>query len=277
MAVAHRARVDAIRFGHSIRALRRRQHLRQVDLADRAGISDTLVSMIEHGRVGAVPYATLHSLARALGGELELNLRWRGEGLDRLLDEAHAALVNLVVSRLMSAGWETVVEASFAIGGERGSIDVLGWHAASRCVAVIEVKSVIPDVQAMISTLDRKARLAPVIARERGWICAAVARYLCVAEARTARRRVSRHAATFDAAFPVRSREALAWLDHPDAPAPSALVFIAPGARHVSSNSRGAGVRRDVVTPRKPVGTSPRTAVVVARAAGPPNSRGAGI
>jgi transcriptional regulator with XRE-family HTH domain len=266
-----------MRFGRAIRALRRRQHLRQVDLADRSGMSDSLVSLIEHGRLGAVPYASLHSVARALGAELELNLRWRGEGLDRLLDEAHAEVVDQVVSRLRSVGWETVVEASFAIGSERGSIDVLGWHAASRSVAVVEVKSVIPDVQAMISTLDRKVRLAPVVARERGWTCGAVGRFLFVAEARTARRRVSRHAATFDAAFPVRGRDAFAWLQRPTAPAPSALVFIAAPTSRVSPDSRGAGMRRAVVSPPKPLVTSSRTIDGAPRPGPPADSRGEGI
>jgi hypothetical protein len=194
-----------------------------------------------------------------------------------LLDEAHAEVVDVVVSRLRSAGWETVVEASFAIGGERGAIDVLGWHAATGSVAVVEVKSVIPDVQAMISTLDRKARLAPIVARERGWTSGPVARFLFVAEARTARRRVSRHAAIFDAAFPVRGREARAWLEQPNGPPPSALVFITPLPRHLSSNSRGAGTRRAVVTPTKSLVTSPREPATSPGLAGVPDSRAEGI
>jgi len=272
-----RARVDVIRFGRAIRALRRRHGLRQVDLAARTGMSDTLVSRIELGRLGTVPYASLHALARALGAELELNLRWRGEALDRLLDEAHAEIVDLMVSRLRSLGWETVVEASFSIAGERGSIDVLGWHAATGSLVVVEVKSLIPDVQAMISTLDRKARLAPVVARERGWACGAVARFLFVAEGRTARRRVSRHAAIFDAAFPVRGREALAWLQQPKGPPPSALVFVGPATRPISSDSRGTGTRRAVVTPPSRLVTVPRTAKRSPAGAALPDSRAQGI
>jgi hypothetical protein len=194
-----------------------------------------------------------------------------------LLDEAHAAVVDLVVSRLRSAGWATVVEASFAIEGERGAIDVLGWHAATGSVAVVEVKSVIPDVQAMISTLDRKARLAPIVARERGWRCGPVARFLFVAEARTARRRVSRHAAIFDAAFPVRGREAQAWLERPNGAPPSALVFIAPLTRDLSSNSRGAGMGRALVRPRQPLVTSVREAAAAPGLAAVPDSRTEGI
>jgi transcriptional regulator with XRE-family HTH domain len=246
--------MDAIRFGRAIRALRRHQRLSQRDLGARAAVSDTLISGIESGRIGSVGYARLLRVARSLGAELELNLRWRGEALDRLLDEDHARVVDLVVALFRAAGWETIVEASFALGGERGSIDVLAWHPATASIAVVEVKSVVPDVQATIFTLDRKARVAPLVARDRGWRCERVARLLVVAEGRTARRRVERHAATFDAALPIRTREALAWIRQPRGAAPSGLLFVSvPPAqrRGASSNSARRGMRRGDVTPRR--------------------------
>ena len=52
-------------------------------------------------------------------------LRWHGEELDRLLDEAHARLVDEVVRRSTVLGWVVAVEVSFSRYGERGSIDVL--------------------------------------------------------------------------------------------------------------------------------------------------------
>jgi hypothetical protein len=70
---------------------------------------------------------------------------------------------------------------------------------------VIEVKSVVPDVQATLVTLDRKERLAPEIARTRGWDAAVVAKLLVVRNDRTSRRRIEVHAATFGNAFPDRS------------------------------------------------------------------------
>ena len=249
---AHAPSVDALRFGRSIRALRRRQQLRQIDLAERAGVSDSRISRIERGAIGGVSFKTLHVVAAALQADLQIQVRWQGEALDRLLDEAHAGIVDAAVARLQAAGWETVVEASFDVRGERGSMDVLGRHVTTGHVAVIEVKSVIPDVQALIFGLDRKARVAPIVARERGWPCAGVARLLFVAEGRTARRRVERHQSTFDAAFPVRSREALAWLRDPTGRPPSALVFVAGPEGSSSSKSRQARVGRGVVTTEPP-------------------------
>jgi transcriptional regulator with XRE-family HTH domain len=261
-AIAHRARMDALRFGRSIRALRRRQRLRQSDVAVTVGISQSATSRIELGRIGRVPFAKLRAVGDAVGGEVELTIRWKGEALDRLLDEAHAAIVDATVRYLETNGWETQVEASFAIGGERGSVDVLGWHAESRLVLVAEVKSTVPDIQSMLFTLDRKARLGTAIARERGWSASGVARMLVLGEGRTSRRRLAAHAAIFGAAFPVQGRAALAWLRAPAMPAISCLAFMAVGAASKPSSTRGTGlgphaVGRDrVVSARRERGTA---------------------
>ena len=55
------------------------------------------------------------------------------------------------------------------------------------------MKSVVPDVQATLVTLDRKERLAKEIARERGWEAVAVACLLVIGDNRTARRRIESH------------------------------------------------------------------------------------
>ena len=107
-----------------------------------------------------MPVDVLDRVAQAAGASLELVLRWKGEGLDRLLDEQHARLVELVVLRLRALGWDVAVEVSFARAGERGSIDVLAFHPVHRALAIIEVKSVTPDMQAMLGGIDRKGRLA---------------------------------------------------------------------------------------------------------------------
>ncbi len=49
------------------------------------------------------------------------------------------------------------------------SIDILAWHAASRSLLVIELKTELVDVQETVGTLDRKRRLAAQVAAERGW------------------------------------------------------------------------------------------------------------
>jgi transcriptional regulator with XRE-family HTH domain len=157
--LAHSRPMDVV-LGRGFRALRVRRGLRQEDVARLAHVSRGMISKIERGEIAAVPLRILRAVAAALGATLELKLRWHGEGLDRLLDEAHARLVDATVVLLREAGWDVAVEISFSIWGERGSIDVLAWHKATGSLLVIEVKSVVPDSQATLHGLDRKARLA---------------------------------------------------------------------------------------------------------------------
>jgi len=145
-----------------------------------------------------------------------------------LLDAAHAGLVELVVRRLRRAGWECAVEVSFSIWGERGSVDVLAWRADARALLVVEVKSVIPDAQATIAVHDRKVRLAPEIARSRGWDPAVVGGLLVVADSSTARNRVAALHDVFDTAYPDRALDVRRWLAGPNRRL-SGLLFVRNG------------------------------------------------
>lgn len=208
--------MDTVRVGLQIRALRRRRGWTQAMLAARADLSQAAVSRVERGNGRLVTLRTIESLAEAVGARASLRLRWHGEDLDRLLDEAHAGLVEWVVAFLRARDWEVTTEATFSIYGERGSIDVLAFHPDSGCLLVVEVKSVVPDVQATLSGIDRKVRLGPQLARDRGWSVNSVSRLLVVPADRTARRRVARFPATFDQALPLRTVAVRRWLSTPD-------------------------------------------------------------
>jgi transcriptional regulator with XRE-family HTH domain len=235
--------VDGIRFGRHLRALRVRKKLRQDDVARHAGISRAVVSRIERGLIGNVQIAQLERTAAALGATLDIRVRWNGEQLDRLLDEGHARLVEIVVALLRMSGWEVGVEVSYSIWGERGSIDVFAFHPLTRIVLVVEVKSVVPDSQAMLHAMDRKTRLAGEIASARGWEAIGVARLLVVGASATSRRRVARLASTYDSAFPDRGRDARRWLDAPHLPF-SGLMFVAHAPR--GSDRNGGSTRERV-------------------------------
>jgi transcriptional regulator with XRE-family HTH domain len=161
--------MDLVRFGRGIRALRMRRRWRQVDLAAPARVSQTVIARIERGAGGTVPPRKLEMVAAALGARIDLRLSYNGEALDRLLDSAHARLVEYLAALLRRCGWEVVIEATFWIRGERGSVDLLAWHPGRQVVPIVEVKSVVPDVQSMLAAIDRKRRLGLLIARERGW------------------------------------------------------------------------------------------------------------
>jgi transcriptional regulator with XRE-family HTH domain len=208
--------VDSVAFGRGFKALRVKKRLRQEDLASESGVSRSVVARIEQGHADRVTIDVLERVARPLGARVVCRLTWNGEGLDRLLDAAHAAIVDQVVGLLRGAGWVVAAEVSFNHFGERGSIDVLAFHAETRILLVVEVKSVVPDVQSTLVTLDRKQRLAAGIGRERGWNAASVATLLVIRDDRTARRRIAAHAETFGNAFPDRVAKIRSWIGAPD-------------------------------------------------------------
>ena len=103
---------DPERVGRSIRAIRIRKGLRQQDLATKVGVSRSFVSKVELGKATTADVAKLDGVCRALGADLDVRVRWQGEALDRLLDEAHAAIVERVVALLSRFGWLTWLEVT---------------------------------------------------------------------------------------------------------------------------------------------------------------------
>jgi transcriptional regulator with XRE-family HTH domain len=238
--------MDRFRFGRSVRELGQRRHWRQSDLGDRIGVSRSVIGRIERGAVANVPYGRLLAVADALDGRLDLDFRWRGEALDRLVDERHAAIVDELVGLFQSARWDVAVEVTFSIYGERGSIDVFAFHPIQRVLAVNEVKASVGEAGNTVVGVDRKSRLAPQIASGRGWPCRGVARFLVVADSSTSRDRIARHADTFRTAFPAGGRECLAWIRDPVGQPPSGILFLAPrnGRRVSSATRRGRAMGR---------------------------------
>jgi transcriptional regulator with XRE-family HTH domain len=219
--------MDDLRFGRTVRALRVRRRWTQARLGATCGMSASKVSRMERGRLAGVPFDDLRRLLQALDARLELDVRWRGALVDRLLDENHAALVDATVRWLTAEGWTTIVEASFSIRGERGSIDVFGLHP-SGALLVVEVKASIGDANQTLIGLDRKGRLAPVIARDRGWPAGPVGRVLVVGESTTSRARIRRHEAVFRAALPAGTAGCRAWVRSPAGAPVAGIAFLSP-------------------------------------------------
>jgi transcriptional regulator with XRE-family HTH domain len=236
---------DDIRFGKRVRAVRMRLGWRQIDLAARAKVSATTVHRIENDQLAHLQVCVVREVLRQLEIELQLLARWRGGDLDRLADEGHATLVGIVARMLEAAGWQVRAEVSFY--GERGSIDLLASHAPTRTLLVVEVKTSLNSVEETLRRHDAKIRLGARIARERcGWDARSAAALLALPEDEAARRRVARHAGVFGRAYPLRGREARAWLRTPDG-GPRLLIF---------ASSAGAGAAR--IAPRRRV-RRPRT------------------
>jgi hypothetical protein len=106
---------------------------------------------------------------------------------------------------------------TFSEWGERGSYDILAWHAPSRTLLVIEVKSELASVEGTLRQLDVKVRLAQTIARKRfGWEARATAIVMVLPEDRGARRQVAASATLLRTPLPGTSRQIRSWLISPD-------------------------------------------------------------
>ncbi|MHB8891903.1 MAG: helix-turn-helix domain-containing protein [Candidatus Limnocylindrales bacterium] len=235
--------MDDVRLGRSLRAVRIRKGLRQDDVARRAGISQNAVSRAERGLIGGMTLERIRAIGTAVGVLIDLQPRWRGGELDRLLGARHSALHEAVAARFAALpGWTTVPEVTFSEYGERGAIDVLAWHAPTRTLLVIELKTELVDVQEMLGTLDRKRRLARKVAADRGWDAVTVAVWVILSEHRTNRRRVEEHHTVLRAALPADGRTMNAWLLAPRGPVAALSIWPrsdgAVGSRAIAPTQR---------------------------------------
>jgi hypothetical protein len=197
-------------------------------------VSRYSVAAVEAGRGGRLPLERLVAMVAAVGGYLSLRIVFQGEALDRLRDRRHAALVEAMATDCEPMDGTSQPRSRSTTSRERGSIDILAYHAATRTLLVIE-KTVVPDIGGSLATLDRKVRLAPDLAQARGWNPRTVARLLVMPEASTVRRRIGSHEATFANAFPARNVEVNRWLRAPVGSL-SGLIFL--------SSARMTGPRR---------------------------------
>lgn len=229
--------------GRIARALRHRLRLRQVDVGARAGMSQGLVSLVERGRLDRISLRRLRRLFAEYDAEVVVSIRWRGGAVDRLTDAAHAALGEALTRVLREAGWEVVPEVSYSVFGERGSIDLLAWHPATRTLLIVELKTEIGAVESTLRQHDAKVRLGPGIARKRfGWEARSVGRLLVLPDDRTPRRQVARHANLFERAYRLRTVAVRRWLAAPTGPM-SGLMFL-------TATTRGR-VRRGPLAPKR--------------------------
>ena len=241
------------RVGAILRAMRIRRGLRQVDVARLARVSDVTVSRIEHGRFDALSLRAIRAVARALDVRVDLAPWSRHGDLHRFATAEHASLVETIIQTLRELGWEAHAEVSFSSDGERGFVDILAWHAATRTLLVIEVKTEIVDVGELLGTFDRKRRLARAIALEHGWTPGVIASAVIVLDTHTNRRRVAEHAETFRTQMPADGRTLRGFLRKPSGPL-SALAFWPNRHPGTVSQTRSGGRRVRRVSPRSPAG-----------------------
>ena len=231
------------RVGAALRATRIKRGWRQVDLARKARVSASIVSLLERGHLASVSVAAFRRVTAALEVRAEVSI-WLPHGeLDRLTKAGHAALHEALARYLQQMpGWLHAPEVSFAVFGERGVIDILAYHQPSGSLLVIELKTELVSLEDVLMTMDVRLRHAATIARERGWEPRTVNAWVVMAESRTNRRRVAAHSAALRSAFPSNGHAVRSWMLRP-AGTMRALSFW--------TDSQVAAARRAVGAPRR--------------------------
>ena len=121
-------------------------------------------------------------------------------------------------------------------------IDILAWHAETRSLLIIELKTALGDPQQLVAVMDRRVRLGTRIAAERGWQPLSVSTWVVFAESPTNRRHVATYTVLLRGRFPTDGRTIRAWLSRPDG-AIHALSFF--------SDVRRGNRARPIVTTRR--------------------------
>ena len=234
--------MDDPRLGSALKSIRLRAGLTQEEVAVAAGVPRSLVGRIERGRVSGVRVGDVGSVAAVLDASVDLILRWHGGDLGRLTNARHAAIHEAGAARFAELkDWVLEPEVSFSSYGERGVIDGLAWHAVTRSLLVLELKSEIVDINDLMGSVDRKRRLAADIGRSRGWVPVTVSTWVVVADSRTNRRMLARHASALRLKFPADGHAIAAWLRRPMG-AINALGFM-PIASLAITGATVAGAR----------------------------------
>jgi transcriptional regulator with XRE-family HTH domain len=236
--------MEDLRVGATIRAARIKRGWRQSDLAAKARVSQMTVSRIERGQIPELTLAMLRQVAAALEIRLELLPRGRGAVLDRLLTERHSSLHESVAKALAHdfPQWVMASEVSFSIWGERGVIDLILWNPEHRALLIVEFKTELVDVGDLLSTMDRRRRLAAQIVKNRGWYPKTVSTWVILAASRTNARRLAEHRTVLRTAFPVGVREIRRWLREPGRPVAALSLWREPG--RTNAPTRRVGIRR---------------------------------
>lgn len=246
----HPHRVTGLQLGRLLRLTRMRKEWRLTDLAARTGLSAATLGRHERGR--AVSMDRLRQHAAAFELRVEFSVSGRSAEVPRLRDDEHAAIASGVAGVFAADGWQVQPEASYNEWGERGRIDLLAHrpHRTDPILAVIEVKTDIGDLQALLGSLNVQQRLAPAVARRLGWGSPRMVTILAVAATSRNRNLVSSHLplfATFRRSALRRHVPALGATDH-------LLLWVPPSA---AERTRWLAGRRRVRRPASHTGRRP--------------------
>jgi transcriptional regulator with XRE-family HTH domain len=180
----------------------------QADLGERAGFSQSFVSLVEHMCISDLTFESATRLLEAMGARLTVAVSapfLADRELQR--DPAHARCSTYVTARLKRDGWLTATEVEVGGDRSRGWIDILAYRPDHRLLLVIEIKTEIRDLGAIERTLGWYEREAWRAARRLSWRPSKVVGCLILLATEMNEARIGDNQAAFSAGFPIRATE----------------------------------------------------------------------
>ena len=206
----------------------------QRELAQRTGMSQTMIWRLESGHAEHLDLLFVERVLQALGIRASLSLDARHlADRRRQLDVVHAMLVGYVARRMERAGWQTAIEVPLGDGVPRGWIDLLAFREADATLLVDETKTEIPDLGALGRSVAFYEREAWAAARSRGWVPRRVAVLVTALDSAAISGRLADNRELAGRMFPAPVDGVAAWLADPGYEPPKgwALGAVDPAAR----------------------------------------------
>jgi len=194
--------------GGLVQSLRTTIGWSQRELGRRAGVSQSMVCLVELGSLPDLTFSTAATLVGAMGGRLSVDVDapYLGDR-ERQRDPAHAALSAHIIGRLRRAGWDVRTEVEVGADRSRGWIDVLAVHRVSGVMLVIEIKTEIRDLGQIERSLGWYEREAWAAARRMGWRPSRAIGCLLLLATDANDARVDANRTSIQAGFPLRARD----------------------------------------------------------------------
>lgn len=234
----------ARRLGVALREARQTAGLRQVDVADRAGVSQAWVSRMERGLGRTASLETWASVAAAVHQQLVAFLE-HAPGADRPRDYEHLKRQQLVIEAAMQGGWRATPELAIDPAWTHSrSVDVLLERPSSRESIVVEIWDFFDDVGAAVRGLDGKVAALVRMHQQQGaaggdaW---AVGGLFVVRGTRRNRALIQEFHTLFASRFPAAGGDWLAALRDPTRRLPSGNALLwtdVPGRRLIPARLR---------------------------------------
>ncbi len=156
--------------GSRIREARQGRRWTTQRLADEAGVSRSLIYLVERGELTSLETAV--RLAQALRLRVEVDLvdpRRRAPVIARAEDPVHAAMGELEAAHMRRLGFTVAIDEPYQHYQFAGRADLLAWDLDRRALLHIENRSCFPNLGEAAGAYNaKKAYLGPAIAHRLG-------------------------------------------------------------------------------------------------------------